>query len=122
MSGQQMSLPDVMWMVDRCEQIVTDTPKLLSYILDVDYISNSMKKVKSVFQEKNPPLGMVLRQLHIILTADKSLRKIIRSECEQNFESKPMFPFFMFWCTVIMYTEYLGYIRIQQKQETEGEE
>lgn len=115
-------MSNVPWVIDRCERIINNTPRLLSRLHNADFILDKMKQVKVVLPGRNPSLGIVLRQLYAILFDDKPLREIIRSECEQNFEDDQIFPFFIFWCTVIVYTEYIGYIKTEEKQETSSEE
>lgn len=107
------------WTIDRCERIINNTPKLLSLLHNSDFILDKMNQIKVVFSGRNAPLGMVFSQLYSILFCDEPLRKIVRSECEQNFEDDQIFPFFIFWCTVIVYTKH---IEIYGKQETRGEE
>lgn len=111
-----MSAPNFEWMIDRCERKINDTKKLLSLLQNSDFVSSKMKQVKVAFPRENPPLGMVFSQLHSLLLRDGGLREIIRSESEEGFEDDPIFPFFIFWCTVIVYSNYM---KMQEEQKLE---
>lgn len=116
MSEKDMSVPNFEWMIDRCERKINDTKKLLSLLQSSEFASSKMKQVKVAFPGENPPLGMVFSQLYSLLLRDGKLREIIRSESENGFEDDQIFPFFIFWCTVIVYS---NYIKMQGEQKLE---
>lgn len=109
-----MSAPNFEWMIDRCERKINKTKKLLSLLQSSDFILAKMKQVKVAFPGENPPLGMVFSQLYSLLLRDNTFREIIRSESEHGFEDDPIFPFFIFWCTVIVYSNNIKMLEEQK--------
>jgi len=109
---------DIGTAIDRCERTIVETPRLLSLLHNPDRISTTMGIVKDFVRllGKNPSLGIILRQLNTILLDDDELRTVLKTECKVEDDSE-LFPFFMFFCTIIIYTEY-----IRLGEESGGEE
>lgn len=113
---------DIVGAIDSAERRILETDDLLRLLRDPEFILPKMGTVKDAFGG-NPPLGLTLSQLYTLLFKDDRIRKIIRRECEPGFERKRgEFSFFIFFCTVFVYAEYVNITKSKEMQESGGKE
>ena len=96
--------------IDRCERILSETPRLLSYLRNPDFVSGKLDTVQDfveLLEEANPSLGIILYQLYGLLLKDNEVRQIIREECTSVEDDDEFFPFFMLFCTIMVYSEHI---------------
>ena len=97
--------------IDRCERILSGTPKLLRKLRNPDFVSGKLDSVQDlakILGGRNPSLGISLLQLYTLLLQDNDIREIVRRECTVVEQDAEFFPFFMLFCAVLVYTEHIA--------------
>jgi len=89
-------------------KIVDESERINDFLHSPEYVVNKMKQVFSIFPE--PSMGLALDMLCTILPNDGNLTTIIEEQCGEGVTGDDVFPFLMFYCSIIIFTEY---VRIQ---------
>jgi len=105
-----MSPLDIGSAVDRCIRLLQGTPILYKTLTKPEFVSGKLDKIQELSEllgNPSPPLRLVFHQLYSFLLEDEEIRRIIRKDCNRAEQDNDFFPFFLFFCSVVVYVEHI---------------
>lgn len=101
--------------------LIKGTERLNEQLHTPEFIVKKMKNVLQLFPEAS--IYLTLKQLSAYLMEDKNIKKIVDQEIDENFsKDEKIYPFFLLYCSIIVYVEYINIQKPQSRERKDDED